>query len=217
MSVSKRANWWILADEFKQVNDTLGHTCGDALLCAVADRLRSVVRGSDVVARFGGDEFVVLQHQLGDLNESAALAEQIVGVLSSAFQINGHQIVIGASTGIAVAPRDGDSADLLLKNADMALYRVKLNGRGSWKFFEQGMDVTVHKRRNLQLDLRNALAAGAFQVHYQPLYNLRTKRIATCEALLRWPHPERGMVPPGEFIPIAEAMGLIVARRFDDR
>ena len=197
-------------DDFKQVNDTLGHTCGDALLCAVADRLRSVVRGSDMVARFGGDEFVVLQYPLGDLDESAALAEQIVDVLGGAFQINGHQIVVGASIGIAVAPRDGDSADLLLKNADMALYRVKLNGRGSWQFFEQGMDVKAHARRNLQLDLRNALAADAFKVHYQPLYNLRTKRIATCEALLRWPHPERGMVPPGEFIPIAEEMGLIV-------
>jgi diguanylate cyclase (GGDEF)-like protein len=197
-------------DDFKQVNDTLGHTCGDALLCAVADRLRSVVRGSDMVARFGGDEFVVLQYPLGDLDESAALAEQIVDVLGRAFQVNGHQIVVGASIGIAVAPRDGDSADLLLKNADMALYRVKLNGRGSWQFFEQGMDVKAHARRNLQLDLRNALAADAFKVHYQPLYNLRTKRIATCEALLRWPHPERGMVPPGEFIPIAEEMGLIV-------
>ena len=197
-------------DDFKQVNDTLGHTCGDALLCAVADRLRSVVRGSDMVARFGGDEFVVLQYPLGDLDESAALAEQIVDVLGGAFQANGHQIVVGASIGIAVAPRDGDSADLLLKNADMALYRVKLNGRGSWQFFEQGMDVKAHARRNLQLDLRNALAADAFKVHYQPLYNLRTKRIATCEALLRWPHPERGMVPPGEFIPIAEEMGLIV-------
>jgi diguanylate cyclase (GGDEF)-like protein len=197
-------------DDFKQVNDTLGHTCGDALLCAVADRLRSVVRGSDMVARFGGDEFVVLQYPLGDLDESAALAEQIVDVLGRAFQVNGHQIVVGASIGIAVAPRDGDSADLLLKNADMALYRVKLNGRGSWQFFEQGMDVKAHARRNLQLDLRNALAADAFKVHYQPLYNLRTKRIATCEALLRWPHPERGMVPAGEFIPIAEEMGLIV-------
>ena len=197
-------------DDFKQVNDTLDHTCGDALLCAVADRLRSVVRGSDMVARFGGDEFVVLQYPLGDLDESAALAEQIVDLLGRAFQINGHQIVVGASIGIAVAPRDGDSADLLLKNADMALYRVKLNGRGSWQFFEQGMDVKALARRNLQLDLRNALAANAFEVHYQPLYNLRTKRIATCEALLRWPHPERGMVPPGEFIPIAEEMGLIV-------
>jgi diguanylate cyclase (GGDEF)-like protein len=204
------ATLFVDLDDFKQVNDTLGHTCGDALLCAVADRLRSVVRGSDMVARFGSDEFVVLQYPLGELDESAALAEQIVDVLGRAFQINGHQIVVGASIGIAVAPRDGDSADLLLKNADMALYRVKLNGRGSWQFFEQGMDVKAHARRNLQLDLRNALAADAFQVHYQPLYNLRTKRIATCEALLRWPHPERGMVPPGEFIPIAEEMGLIV-------
>jgi diguanylate cyclase (GGDEF)-like protein len=122
-------------DDFKQVNDTLGHTCGDALLCAVADRLRSVVRGSDVVARFGGDEFVVLQYPLGDLDESAALAEQIVDVLGRALQINGHQIVVGASIGIAVAPRDGDGADLLLKNAAMALYRGKLNGRGSWPFY----------------------------------------------------------------------------------
>ncbi len=122
-------------DDFKQVNDTLGHTCGDALLCAVADRLRSVVRGSDVVARFGGDEFVVLQYPLGDLDESAALAEQIVDVLGRALQINGHQIVVGASIGIAVAPCDGDGADLLLKNAAMALYRGKLNGRGSWPFY----------------------------------------------------------------------------------
>ena len=144
----------------------MGHTCGDALLRAVADRLRSVVRGSDMVARFGGDEFVVLQYPLGDLDESAALAEQIVDVLGRTFQINGNQIVVGASIGIAVAPRDGNSADLLLKNADMALYRVKLNGRGSWQFFEQGMDVKAHARRNLQLDLRNALAAGALQVHY---------------------------------------------------
>jgi diguanylate cyclase (GGDEF)-like protein len=204
------ATLFVDLDDFKQVNDTLGHTCGDALLRAVADRLRSIVRGSDVVGRFGGDEFVVLQYPLGELDESAALAEQIVEVLGRPFQINGHQIVVGASVGIAVAPRDGDSADLLLKNADMALYRVKLNGRGSWQFFEQGMDVKAHARRNLQMDLRNALAAEAFQVHYQPLYNLRTKRIATCEALLRWPHPERGMVPPGEFIPIAEEMGLIV-------
>jgi diguanylate cyclase (GGDEF)-like protein len=197
-------------DEFKQVNDTLGHPCGDALLCAAADRLRAVVRGSDVIARFGGDEFVIMQYPLDDLNECAALAEQIVTTLGTAFQINGHQIVIGASVGIAVAPRDGDNPDLLLKNADMALYRVKLNGRGSWQFFERGMDVKAHERRNLQLDLRNALATDAFEIHYQPLYNLRTKRIATCEALLRWPHPERGMVSPSEFIPVAEEMGLIV-------
>ena len=122
-------------DDFKQVDDTVGHTCGDALLCAVADRLRSVVRGSDVVTRFGGDELVVLQYPLGDLDESRALAEQIVDVLGRAFQINGHQIVVGASIGIAAAPRDGDGADLLLKNADMALYRGKLNGRGSWQFY----------------------------------------------------------------------------------
>ncbi len=119
-------------------------------------------------------------------------------------------MVIGASIGIALAPRDGSDADLLLKNADMALYRAKSDGRRAWRFFEHGMDVMAQARRSLQLDLRSALAANALKVHYQPLYNLRSKRISTCEALLRWPHPVRGMVSPAEFIPVAEEMGLIV-------
>jgi diguanylate cyclase (GGDEF)-like protein len=197
-------------DEFKQVNDTLGHPCGDELLCAVADRLRTAVRGSDVVARFGGDEFVILQYPLGHPKEAAALAERLVAELAEPYQISGHEVVVGVSIGIALAPRDGSNADLLLKNADMALYRAKSDGRRAWRFFEQGMDVMAQARRNLQLDLRNALASNAFKIHYQPLLNLRTKRISTCEALLRWPHPVRGMVSPAEFIPVAEEMGLIV-------
>ena len=131
-------------------------------------------------------------------------------MLGEAFQISGHQVVIGASVGIAIAPRDGADADLLLKNADMALYRAKADGKGAWRFFEHGMDVTAQARRKLQLDLRAALASNVFELHYQPLYNLHTNRISTCEALLRWPHPERGMIPPAEFIPVAEEMGLIV-------
>jgi diguanylate cyclase (GGDEF)-like protein len=196
-------------DEFKEVNDTLGHPCGDELLCAVADRLRAAVRGTDIVSRFGGDEFAVLQNPLGHPKEAAALAERIVAELGQPFQISGHEVVIGASVGIALAPRDGTDADLLLKNADMALYRAKSDGRRAWRFFEQGMDVLAQARRSLQIDLRNAIAGNALTVHYQPLFNLHSKRISTCEALLRWPHPVRGMVSPSEFIPLAEEMGLI--------
>jgi len=197
-------------DDFKQINDTLGHPCGDELLRAVGDRLRTVVRGSDIVSRFGGDEFVVLQHPLGDQDEADALGKRIGAALSDAFHINGQQLMIGASIGIAIAPSDGRTADQLLKNADMALYRAKADGKGGCRFFERAMDVTAHARRKLHVDLRSALAAKAFQIHYQPLFNLRTRRISTCEALLRWPHSERGMVPPSEFIPAAEEMGLIV-------
>ena len=196
-------------DEFKEVNDTLGHPCGDELLCAVADRLRQAVRSSDIVARFGGDEFVVLQYPLGHPTEAAALAERMVAELALPFRISGHEVVIGASIGIALAPRDGTDADLLLKNADMALYRAKSDGRRAWRHFEPTMDVMAQARRSLQLDLRGALASKALKVYYQPLFNLHTKRISTCEALLRWPHPVRGMISPSEFIPAAEEMGLI--------
>jgi len=197
-------------DEFKEVNDTLGHPCGDELLQAVSERLRSVVRESDVVARFGGDEFVVLQQPLGQAKEAAALAERILAVLAEPFHISGQEVIVGGSIGITLAPRDGNHADQLLKNADMALYRAKADGRRAWRFFEQGMDVIAQARRNLQVDLRNALAADALEVYYQPLLNLHTDRISTCEALLRWPHPVRGMIPPAEFIPVAEETGLIV-------
>jgi len=197
-------------DQFKQVNDTLGHPAGDALLFAVAERLRNIIRESDLVARFGGDEFVVLQTPLRDPDAAATLARRIVEELSNSYDIDGHRVVIGASVGIAVAPRDGAGADVLLKNADMALYRAKSEGRGSWRFFEPEMDVKAQARRSLELDLRQAVATGAFEVYYQPLVNLKTGKISTCEALLRWQHPERGMISPVEFIPIAEEMGLIV-------
>jgi diguanylate cyclase (GGDEF)-like protein len=197
-------------DQFKQVNDTLGHPAGDALLFAVAERLRNIIRESDLVARFGGDEFVVLQTPLRNPDAAAMLARRIVEELSNSYDIDGHRVVIGASVGIAVAPRDGSGADVLLKNADMALYRAKSEGRGSWRFFEPEMDVKAQARRSLELDLRQAVATGAFEVYYQPLINLKTGKISTCEALLRWQHPERGMISPVEFIPIAEEMGLIV-------
>jgi diguanylate cyclase (GGDEF)-like protein len=197
-------------DQFKQVNDTLGHPAGDALLCAVAQRLLDIVRETDLVARFGGDEFVVLQTPIRSDESASVLARRIVQDLSTIYEIDGHSIMIGASVGIAVAPRDGKDADLLLKNADMALYRAKSEGRGQWRFFEPEMDVKAQARRSLELDLRQAVAAGAFELHYQPLVNLKTGQISTCEALLRWTHPERGPISPAEFIPIAEEVGLIV-------
>lgn len=197
-------------DQFKQVNDTMGHPFGDSLLCAVADRLRGIIRDTDIVARFGGDEFVILQYPVKHPTEAATLAQQLVEALGRSFEIEGNQVLIGASIGIAVAPQDGLNADLLLKNADMALYRAKSEGRGAWRFFEREMDVQAQARRSLELDLRSALVEDSFKLYYQPLINLKTRRISTCEALLRWPHPERGMVSPGEFIPVAEEMGLIV-------
>jgi diguanylate cyclase (GGDEF)-like protein/PAS domain S-box-containing protein len=196
-------------DQFKQVNDTLGHPCGDQLLCAVADRLRKIVRDTDVVARFGGDEFVVFQSPVKHPKEAATLAKNIVKWLEEPYEIEGHNVVIGASIGIAITPHEAISADHLLKNADMALYRAKSDGRGTWRFFEPDMALQAQARRSLELDLRTALNNNAFKIFYQPLVNLKTRRISTCEALLRWPHPERGMIPPAEFIPIAEEMGLI--------
>jgi len=176
----------------------------------VADRLRKIVRETDFVARFAGDEFVVLQSPVKRSEETESLARRIVEVLSEGYDLEGHAVVIGASVGIAMAPQDGTDADSLLKNADMALYRSKSEGRGAWRFFEREMDVKAQARRSLEADLRNALVNDCFEVYYQPLINLKTKRISTCEALLRWPHPERGMISPAEFIPIAEETGLIV-------
>ncbi|MFK8253838.1 putative bifunctional diguanylate cyclase/phosphodiesterase [Ancylobacter sp. sgz301288] len=207
-----RAILFIDLDDFKQVNDTLGHSFGDALLCEVAERLRNSVRDMDLVARFGGDEFVVLQtlRRGKETKDAAALAGRIIETLSRIYDIEGHQIVVGASVGISLAPQDGYNVDHLLKNADMALYRAKADGRGVWRFFERDMDVKAQARRTLELDIRDAVAREEFELHYQPLINLRTGRTTTCEALLRWPHPTRGMVSPGEFIPVAEEMGLIV-------
>jgi diguanylate cyclase (GGDEF)-like protein len=197
-------------DRFKSVNDTLGHPVGDALLKIVADRLRSCVRETDVIARMGGDEFAILQ--IGDDSVQAAdrLAQRVLQSIGAPYDLDGQHVVIGTSVGIAVAPRDGDSADQLLKNADLALYRAKAAGRGTHRFFEAGMDAELQTRRLLELDLRKALAAGEFEVYYQPLVSLATQDITGYEALLRWHHPTRGFVPPMEFIGIAEDIGLIV-------
>jgi diguanylate cyclase (GGDEF)-like protein len=197
-------------DQFKQINDTLGHPCGDRLLCAVADRLRAMLRPEDFVARFGGDEFVVFQQNIKSNEEAAGLARRIVDHLSERYKIDNHLVEIGASVGIAMTSPAGVSADTLLKNADMALYRAKADGRGTFCFFRDEMAQTVEARRILELDLRKALANEEFELFYQPLVNLKSGRIATCEALLRWNHPVRGTVSPVDIIPVAEEMGLIV-------
>jgi diguanylate cyclase (GGDEF)-like protein len=197
-------------DQFKQVNDTLGHPCGDELLCAVADRLREMLRPEDFVARFGGDEFVVFQQNIKSDEDAAGLARRIVDRLSERYEIDNHLVEIGASVGIAMTSPPGISADTLLKNADMALYRAKADGRGTFCFFREEMALTVEARRILELDLRKALANEEFELFYQPLVNLKTGRISTCEALLRWNHPERGTVSPVDIIPVAEDMGLII-------
>jgi diguanylate cyclase (GGDEF)-like protein len=197
-------------DQFKQVNDTLGHPCGDQLLCAVADRLRDMLRPEDFVARFGGDEFVVFQQNIKSNEDAAGLARRIVDRLSERYKIGNHLVEIGASVGIAMTSPHGISADTLLKNADMALYRAKADGRGTFCFFRDEMAQTVEARRILELDLRKALANEEFELFYQPLVNLKSGRISTCEALLRWNHPVRGTVSPIDIIPVAEDMGLIV-------
>jgi diguanylate cyclase (GGDEF)-like protein len=196
-------------DQFKQVNDTLGHPCGDQLLCAVADRLRAMLRPEDFVARFGGDEFVVFQQHICSNEDAAILARRIVDHLSERYKIDNHLVEIGASVGIAMTS-SGISADTLLKNADMALYRAKADGRGTFCFFHEELAQTVEARRILELDLRKALVNEEFELFFQPLVNLKSGKIATCEALLRWNHPMRGTVSPIDIIPVAEDMGLIV-------
>jgi diguanylate cyclase (GGDEF)-like protein len=196
-------------DQFKQVNDTLGHTRGDMLLEAVAERLRSSIRDADVISRFGGDEFVVLQAPIKSLEQCESLAARILNTLSGTYDLDGHKVVVTASIGIAAAKTPLDP-DQFLRNADLALYQAKSDGRGTWRWFETKMESNAQARRTLEFDLRKALESEAFELYYQPLFNLKTNRIVACEALLRWPHRDRGMVSPAEFIPVAEEMGLIV-------
>jgi diguanylate cyclase (GGDEF)-like protein len=196
-------------DRFKSVNDTLGHGIGDALLKLVADRLRKAVRESDTIARLGGDEFAVIQPFVEQPTGATALASRIIETLSAPFIIGDHVIDIGASIGVAVAPGDGMSADDLLKNSDLALYRAKSDGRGVYRFFEPEMDAKMRKRRELEMDLRAALGKNELELFYQPLINLAEGKVIGFEALLRWRSPERGLVPPGDFIPLAEEIGLI--------
>ncbi|THD57281.1 MAG: EAL domain-containing protein [Bradyrhizobium sp.] len=197
-------------DQFKAVNDTFGHPAGDKLLKIVADRLRGLVRETDTIARMGGDEFVVVQAPIRDPAEATALAQHIIALMSEPFELDGHQAVIGASIGIAVGPGDGLRPDRLLRNADLALYRAKGDGRGTFRFFEPAMDLQMQTRRVMEQDLRKALPAGEFELYYQPVVNLASNEISGFEALIRWNHPKQGLVAPATFIPLAEEIGFIV-------
>ncbi|MBB4426829.1 diguanylate cyclase (GGDEF)-like protein [Bradyrhizobium sp. CIR48] len=197
-------------DRFKEVNDTLGHPAGDSLLRAVSARLRECTTETALIARLGGDEFAVIDYVTNPAVEAATLAENIRKALCEPFDLGDHRVTVGTSIGIAIAPRDGSDSDVLMKSADLALYSAKSGGRGAFRFFEPELDQLMHARRNLERDMRDALAGREFELHYQPFVNTATGEIRGFEALLRWHHPRRGLVLPGEFIPLAEEAGLIV-------
>ncbi len=197
-------------DHFKRVNDLLGHPAGDGLLQAAANRLQACIREVDTLARLGGDEFAIIQHAAERPDDSGLLADRIVAAFLEPFDIDGHEIVVGISVGVAIAPGDGASSQKLLKNADIALYLAKTEGRGTVRFFEPEMDARIQLRRALELDLQAAIVRNEFEIHYQPLVNLATGRITAFEGLLRWHHPIRGLILPSEFIPVAEETGVIV-------
>jgi diguanylate cyclase len=197
-------------DRFKQVNDLLGHRAGDQLLVQVATRLQSLVRATDMVARIGGDEFVVAAARPVSAASAAALAGRIVDALGEPFLLDGQQVTIGTSIGLALGPADGASGADLLGNADTALYQAKKDGRGLYRFFEASMNERLRHRQILEQDLRKGIHDGQLELHYQPLLDVQSKNVTGFEALVRWRHPERGLVPPNEFIPLAEETGLIL-------
>ena len=196
-------------DNFKGINDTLGHQIGDELLQIVAQRLQSCMRGSDLVARLGGDEFVIVSTALDKPAEAAVLATRIREELLKPLDLHDNQVTVDTSIGISIYPCDGTNAEQLLKNADLALYSAKGSGRGTYRFFENEMDARMTERRNLELDLRAGFVNGEFEIHYQPLVNLESGEVSCCEALLRWNSSKRGSVPPQTFIPVAEEIGLM--------
>jgi diguanylate cyclase (GGDEF)-like protein len=200
---------YIDIDEFKSVNDTLGHQVGDELLKSVAASLCHQANPNEFIARLGGDEFAIMQTAVRNQAETIGLVTRIFEAIRTPFECLGHQVTTDASVGVAVAPRHGKDLDQILKNADLAMYAAKSAGRRTWRFFEPTMDAWVKARRVLEMDMRQALLDGAFEVHYQPCVSLEDNRITGCEALARWRHPERGMISPAEFIPLAEETGLI--------
>ncbi len=200
---------YIDVDEFKGINDSLGHHVGDELLKAIAGRLRGCLKQGDLIARLGGDEFAVIQTGIQSPADVLSFVSRIYQAIRQPYHCLGHQLSTDASIGIALAPQDGTDLDQLVKNADLAMYGAKAEGRRTHRFFEPAMDASARARLAMEQDLRQALVNGGFEIHYQPLVDLRTNEVSGCEALLRWRHPERGMVSPAEFIPVAEDTGLI--------
>ena len=197
-------------DGFKGVNDTLGHSIGDALLCNIADRLKTMLANQGMISRLGGDEFAVLLPHPTPIEDASAIAGQLVQKIAEVVSIGGNEITVGASIGIAACEQRNVDLDELLRNADLAMYRAKSDGRGTWRVYNASMDEAAQARRQLELDMRRALSVGDFRVYFQPIVNLQQMRVTSFEALLRWDHAARGIVSPGEFIPLAEETGLIV-------
>ncbi len=196
-------------DHFKTINDSLGHSVGDQVLQTVASRLKFLVRDGDTVARYGGDEFSILLVNT-DAKGAAQVAQKIIEILAAPIEAGNHSLVVGVSIGISCYPADADNFEALLKNSDIALFRAKAAGRSNFQFFTQEMNTTAHNRLELEVALRGALAGNQFRLHYQPQFNLHSGDLLGFEALLRWQHPVRGMIPPADFVPIAEINGLIV-------
>lgn len=196
-------------DDFKLVNDTLGHTAGDALLRNVAGHLREALPDA-LVARLGGDEFAIMIEAIDEDQSVAALAEKVRACFDRTVLLDGQQADCSASLGIAIAPSDGTNGTVLMKNADLALYRAKDDGKATYHFFEPALDEQARQRRQMELDLRQAIREGGFELYFQPLYNIAENRLQGFEALIRWPHPQRGMISPADFIPLAEETGLII-------
>lgn len=197
-------------DHFKRINDTLGHEAGDILLVEVAYRLKHCLRTEDLIARLGGDEFAVLLHQVGSAQYAYVIANKIIATLNAPIMLLGQEIMMGVSIGITLAPDDSENVDTLMKNADLAMYQAKEKGRNSFQFYTADMNRQVEHRLGLERDLHHALKHHEFELYYQPVIDLRTGDIVSAEALVRWNHPRRGLVPPSEFIAIAEDSGLIV-------
>jgi len=206
----KLAAMFLDLDRFKLVNDTLGHTMGDRLLKAVANRLQSCLRKGDTLSRFGGDEFTLLLPEVRTRDDVVVIAEKILDRLNEAFVIDGHELFVGASIGIAMYPEAGDSGEALIQNADIAMYHVKGRGKNGYQFFSEEMNHQFSSRLNLERELRNGLIQGEFEVFYQPQVCLENGSITGVEALVRWRHGLRGMIDPGEFLPLAEETGLVL-------
>ncbi|WP_158747331.1 bifunctional diguanylate cyclase/phosphodiesterase [Acidisphaera sp. L21] len=207
---SRLALLYIDLDNFKDVNDTLGHAVGDSLLQQVSVRIANELRSGDTVARLGGDEFAVLQVGLSGSNQASALGERVIGALGQPFDIDGRTIFIGASIGVTLFPDDADAVDLLHRNADLAMYRAKSEGRNCCHFYNEAMNQEVHRRAFLEQALREPSVMSQMHLLFQPQIDMKTCQITGVEALLRWHHPEQGSIPPEEFIPLAERTGMII-------
>jgi diguanylate cyclase (GGDEF)-like protein len=202
---------WIDLDHFKDINDDLGHPTGDALLKSIGGRLRANIRRPDFVGRLGGDEFAVVQSGVTHAEQASAFAERLLRMFGDTHPLMGHQVEIGASVGIALAPQHAATAEDLMKSADMALYHVKSLGRGRFALFDPLYGYEMQSRRRLESDLRGALHENQLVLHYQPILDAKSQKVTCCEALIRWQHPQHGLIPPSDFIPLAEESGLIVA------